>query len=275
MSHLFYLNPDPEILKRCGFLTETQAKLLADELEVQNRIILDIDAIYNEQLRIAVETSFSELIRLNNLDKHHQTLLYVCLIESNVADMEYQAIYDTYKQRLRDKQLAQFLLLYKPTSKHKPTNIKVSTLTDTIKITAPDLIDWFGSLIQEFVEQRKFIPGTHGGSLFKFTMNNDWSLNDGKLNYEVIERLAAQTIRKPGIRDRNRLLATFLFKIWNVLDKATALTTNGEVRFSDKQLKFLFEVAVILGWIDRLYYDSDDKDYIYSLLSNEMKRNML
>jgi hypothetical protein len=275
MSHRFKLTPDLQLLTSCGYLEPSVAKDIQSELDAVNSLTINLDAVHATTQREEIEVRFKDLVDRYNLTEYYETLLFVCCVESNHADLNFQHVHQNYQNRLRDKQLAQFLLLFKPNAKYPAINLKISTLTETVKITNPDLITLFGSLMTQFLEQGDFIPGIHGTSLFQFIANDTGSIDansEFKLNYAVIDALASRSVRKPGIRDRNRTLAAFLLIVWNVLDKATPLTTIEGIRFSDNQLKFLFEVAEIFEWLRDIDIHSDSKDYIYTLLLNEIKR---
>jgi hypothetical protein len=273
MSHIFTLMPDAELLFKCGYLTSYRKQLLSKELLLNGIVQIEIDSIWEEQEGKTVEQRFSELVGDFDLLEHRDTLLYVVLLESNHADVAYQLVHDTYTQRLRDKQLAQFLMLYKPGNKRLPTNIKVSSLEKTVKLTDSGLLMWFGDLVKQFLQRGEFIPGEHGSSLFKFLQTDDSQIDSKQqLNYAVIEAISSLTIKKPNIRDRNKHLASFLLVVWNVLDRETPLRAVQGAKFSDHQIKFLFEVAEIFGWLNRLQIDSEPKDYLYSLLNNQSQR---
>jgi hypothetical protein len=272
MNHEFFLTPDATLLERCGYLTQYSAQLLRAEL-LQNGIIkVEIDTVWRHEQLVELEKRFTHMLITFGLSEHYQSLFYVCLLESNLAEMRYQHAFETYNHRLRDKQLAQFLLMFQPDAKYPPISLKISSLTETVKITSEEIIGWCGSLMKQFLELGEFVPGEHGASLFSFIANAQGNLdNDSELNYDVIKNLAHKTVRRPGIRDRNRFLASFLLVVWNVLNKGTAISAPEGTRFSDKQIKFLFEVAETFGWLSGISLDSEPKDYIYTLLSNHMK----
>ncbi|RZM24754.1 MAG: hypothetical protein EOO88_21735 [Pedobacter sp.] len=233
---------------------------------------LEVDSIWNEETRLAIETGFSNLVKRYDVAEHHNTLLYICLVESNHADIQLQGIHENYKNILRLKELAQLLLLYKPTNRHKPSSIKIASLTEAIKVTDSQLISWIGSLIQEAIGDGHFNPTELGEGLFSFSNGVGKNLTDHDiLNWSMIEKTADQKIRRPGVRERNKQLSTFLLKVWQFLDNETTLTTCEGVRFTDDQLNFLFELAELLEWLREDKIESDPKDYIYTLLWNRLK----
>jgi hypothetical protein len=258
MSNAFTLHPDIALLEK---------------YEYTYMPFLEIDAVWKEEQRISIEEAFKALVEKYNIVKHYDTLLYICLVESNDAELKLNHIHDTYKNYNRVKELAQLLLLYKPDKRHRPTNLKVSGVMDTVKLTDKVLVEWVGTTIKNAIEELAFNPSELGESVFSFIATDDGSIGSSRqpLNYAIIERLANQTKRKPGIRERNKNLSNFLLRVWNFVDNETILTTEPGVRFSDHQLNFLFKVAELFEWLKGIDFDSEDKDYIYTLLGNRIK----
>lgn len=258
MTNAFILHPDINLLNKHGynFIQELQ-----------------IDAVWKEQQRIEVERAFKRLTVKYNIVEHHDTILYICLVESNNAELQLRRKHDTYKSYKRLKELAQLLLLYKPEQKHKPRTITATSLTNTVKLTDEILIEWLGTIVNNAIEELQFSVAQFGEEAFTLMSNKDGKIIDGKqsLNYHAIEIVAKQHIQKPGIRDRNKYLSSFLFMVFNFLSNETVLTTEPNVKFSDDQLNFLFHVAKLFDWLREDDFESEPKDYIKTLLNNRIK----
>jgi hypothetical protein len=263
--------PDYELANKYGYFDFGRMQASVTKLK-ESMISVEIDSIWTDEQREAVEVGFKALVEQYNISDQYDTLLYICLIESNQADFEFQLVQDAYKNNKRINELAQLLLLFKPTNKHKRSTIKVSSLIDTVKLSDPLLIEWVGKLVQEAITELNYVPGELGWEVPRFTEGENGSLftEGSPLNYTIIEKFAERTIRKPGIRERNRMLVQFLGKVLAFITRETSLTTKDGVRFSDDQLNFLFKVAELFEWIRNDDLDSEPKDYISTLLNNRI-----
>jgi len=258
MTNAFILHPDINLLNKHGynFIQELQ-----------------IDAVWKEQQRIELEQAFKRLTVKYNIAEHHDTILYICLVESNNAELQLRRKHDTYKSYKRLKELTQLLLLFKPDQKYKQRAITATSLTDTVKLTDEILIEWLGTIVNNAIEELHFSVAQFGEKAFALTYDKQGKIIDGKqtLNYDAIEGLAKRYIREPGIRDRNKYLSSFLFMVLNFLSYETVLTTEPNVKFSDDQLNFLFHVAKLFDWLHEDDFESEPKDYIKTLLNNRIK----
>jgi|GEM_PF-4972064 len=258
MSSVFSLKPDVLLLDRYGY---------------EFIPLLEIDAVWKEEQRINIETAFQELAERYKIVQHYDTLLYICLVESNNAELKLKGKHDTYKSYRRLKELAQLLLLYNAEQKYKPKTIAVASLTDKVKLNDEVLIEWLGTTIKNAIEEQKFSVAQFGEEAFTLTSNTDGKIIAGKqtLNYNAIEGLAKRYMREPGIRERNKYLSSFLFMVLNFLSNETVLTTKPNVKFSDDQLNFLFYIAKLFDWLQEDDFESEPKDYIKTLLNNRVK----
>ncbi|MHB8208649.1 hypothetical protein [Mucilaginibacter sp.] len=272
MSHIFEIQPNLTLLNKHEYLNLSEEELNAAILK-QEKLFVEVDAIYTEEKRRATEDGFKEILKYYRIEEHYETLLYICLVESNHGEIQFQHKFDAYNRSKFDKELAQLLFINNPDSTFKPNSIKVSSITDTVKITNDKLIAWIGKLINNAIEQGNFNPTELSETIFSFIADDQGSItsNNQTLNYNRIQQVAEQTTRKPGIRERNRFLAPFLFRVLAYLNEETILTTREGVRFSDDQLNFLFEVAELLDWVRAIDINSEPKDYIYTLLMNFLR----
>jgi hypothetical protein len=273
MSHIFQIQPDLALLNKHEYLTLSEEELNAAVLN-QEKLYVEVDAIYTEEKRRYTEDGFKEILKEYKIEEHYETLLYICLVESNHGEIQFQHKFDAYNRSKFDKELAQLLLINKPDSTFKPNSIKVSSITDTVKITNDKLITWIGKLINNAIEKGNFTSEELNEAIYGFTADEEGRItfDSPLLNYNRIQQVAEQTTRKPGIRERNRFLAPFLFRVLAYLNEETLLYAREGVRFSDEQLNFLFKIAELLEWVKASIIESEPKDYIYTLLANYSKR---
>jgi len=259
MGRAFTLQPDLHLLNKFNYDIVSS---------------LEIEAIETEEKRVATELRFRILVEKYCIPEHYDTLLYICLIESNDADIKYQHAYSTYKQVKRVKELAQFLRVINPANKHKADKLKLTSLTMKAEIVDQSLINWIGKAIVAKLTVEPFSNIVLGEGIWELLEYNspDPSANSLSLNFDAMEVIATKIIREPGKRERNIHLTSFLFNVWHFLDSETNLTTEDGVRFSAAQLNFLFDVAELFEWIKADNIESDPKDYIYTLLKNRINQ---
>ncbi|WP_183578746.1 hypothetical protein HDF18_22645 [Mucilaginibacter sp. X5P1] len=271
MSHIFTLQPNLVLLNKYEYLDLNEEQLKVAVLNKQ-KLEVEIDAIWETGKREATEEGFKKMIEEYGIEEHYETLLYICLVETNHADLQYQHKFDAYERNKLDRELAHLLLINKPDARHKPNSIKVSSAIDTVKVTSPKLIEWLGKLVSNAIENLDFVPSELSNTLFYFVADYEGSVGANKqpLNYVNIQQAAQRKVRKPGKRERNGYLSLFLFRVLVYLSNETSLTAKAGVRFSDDQLNFLFKVAELFEWLKGVAFDSEPKDYIYTLLHNRM-----
>jgi len=264
MSTVFLLRPDLNLLFKHGYLYSTQPAA---------SITLDIESISSEEKRKVLEAKFNDLCGKYGLMSMRDTLLYICLVEHDAAELKFQYVYKQYNEFKRAKELASLLLL-KQSDKHDTMTIKVSTLTDTVKISDRQLVQWIGDLIERTIREQDFVPDILGNAVMSFVSDAEDVISydhHNQLNYTNIEKIAVSAVRKPGIRERNRCLTTFLMALLKFMTEEQLLPKPVNIRYTDAQLNFLFELSVMLEWLQPFDFDSEPKDYMYTLLTNQAK----
>jgi hypothetical protein len=269
MSHIFNLQPDIDLLRKLGYIDN----FFEQSTPLRHYVKLEVESVTNAEERQLMESHFADLTNKFDLSDYNDTLLYITLVENERAGQLFELEHLTYEQRLRDKQLAQFLILYNPANKHKPLNVKIATAVSSINITSPDIIDWIGDLLREFIGHGEFIPGAHGSTLLRFISTEESLTIENGLNYAAIEAISNSLVKKPTIITRNKYLAPFLLRILLILNTFTPLKAATGIRFSDRQVNFLFKLAEIFNWLNENSIDSEPKDYLSSLLNNYLRKN--
>ena len=149
----------------------------------------------------------------------------------------------------------------------------LSTSNENIKLTNTKVLAWIGQLVNKTISEGSFTPSELNVEILCFIADDKGAIKNmpQPLNYQIIQNAAERKIRKPGIRERNRFLRGFFKKVLVVLNNENILRAEEGVRYADKQLNFLFEVAVLMEWLHEDEFDSEPKDYIYTLLANHDK----
>lgn len=208
MSHLFTLQPNLTMLDKYGY------EYLSE---------LDIDAIQTTKRRLNIEKKFRDLLKRSKIDEHYDTILYISLVESNNARLKENYRHHNYDQLNLVKEPAQLLLIINPQEKHQPLNIKVSSLVNSVKLTDERLIKRIIRTLHDAIEIDEFNKPMLSEMIYDMTSDEHGEILAGeqRLNYDKIKYYANATIRKPGVRERNRYLTSFLFQVWNYIDGET------------------------------------------------------
>ena len=261
------MQPDLELLYNYGYLHCTGEELQHAIYQGRGEVVETYN-IFNYETEDAFKRAFAEIITKYELEIYVYTLGYIALVENDAAYEKWWLVNDDYNSKLRTKQLAQLLTCMHETPDQKLQALKLTTLTDTVKLTDSNLIRWIGGLIAKGVSTADFTHEELGQSVYGLIADDNGSIHfDEELDYRRISYYAKKRIKKPSLH-RNKILYTFLSKVLYFLEHHTHLTTNGNSRYTDSQMNFLFELAKLFGWLNELKIESEPKDYMYALFAN-------
>ncbi|HTK20174.1 MAG TPA: hypothetical protein VL442_11690 [Mucilaginibacter sp.] len=270
MSHLFQLHPNLRTLQRYKYINAPEDQL---EYAIQNGHgeSVELDFIPGNVAKEEFIELFLNVLEKYELMDYAETLLYICLREALEYDTVINHAYDTYNSEKRAEQLAQLLLCFEETTPQQLLTLKLSTLKQTVKITDNNLITWIGGLIKAGFENGKFSYGQLGEGVWHLLEPGPNGLKfPSTLNYDRIKSIANKTVRSPTLIHKKQI-AYRLHNIWQFINCETTLTSDQDVRYSDKQLNCLFEIAQVLGWLHVDAINSPPKDYMYALFTNYIR----
>lgn len=255
MTHAFKIYPDVSLLKKYGYAYINP---------------LEIEPVWTKEQRQTIEVEFAKLTSNYELTAFYDTLLYIVLIEHNHADIRFQHYNEVLNHSQRTKELAQLLLLLNPKEKHKPSSLKISSVTQTVTIQDSKIMSWIGNLINNSITNLDFSISELGEEALTFGVSFEHQTDNAQfhLDYEQIQFYANRKLNKRIKREKNKVLAPFLLKVLYFLNSETPLCTPPTVRFTDRQLNFLYSLAVMLEWLNHDSISSDGKDYLGTLLLN-------
>lgn len=262
-----HLQPDLQLLYNYGYLHCTEEEL-HHAIDLGRSEVVETYNILNYETEDAFKRSFTEIIIKYELEIYMHTLGYIALVENDGAYENWSLINGDYDSRLRTKQLAQLLMCMHETSDQKLQAFKLTTLTDTVKLTDSNLIRWIGGLIAKGLSTADFTLDELGQSVYRLIADDNGAIHfDEELDYTRISYYAKKRIIRPS-RQRNKILYAFLSKVLYFLEHHTDLTTSGNSRYTNSQMNFLFDLAELFGWLNRLEIDSEPQDYMYAFFQN-------
>ncbi|RYY49279.1 MAG: hypothetical protein EOO06_07570 [Chitinophagaceae bacterium] len=257
MSYVFKLNPDPELLKRHGY----------EYLQ-----ILWFPSVWNAEIGKTIEEEFRWLLRTYKLERYYDTLLYICLVESNHAEVIIEHRISNFDVKKRMIELAKFIQLLNPKYDDTPKVLKLSLKGKTAIIKDNKTVKWISGLIETTIENVDINEVQDYVNFLFFRADENGGIDGSrKLNFANIDLIANTKVRKPDKRVKNDALARFLLRVLNYINEETTMKVQPGILYSKSELTFLFEVARIFDWLDYDITDTPHK-YISSLLNNRTNR---
>jgi len=255
MSHIFQLKPNLDLLEQYGY---------------EFIPALEVEDIYTTESRLELERKFRAVLKKHGIEDHYETLFYISLIGSIDASTKYYYAYDAYLSAKRTKQLAALLNTLKHTDNKRIQKLTLQTLSGQEVLDDKILIAWIGEVLSLAMINKGH--STLGDAVFKLIKNPPSATNQSiELNYEAIGKLANARLIKP-YKLRTKLISDFLLRIRQYIQEQTAIKKSTDVRFSDSQMKLLYDIGSVLGWINDDAIESEPKDYMYSLLKSQSER---
>jgi len=266
---MLYFNPKPDFNKLSKYYKFSEpAETMFQQYSDGYPIIIDW---YDSDEKVdAIQNRFTEIINDFGLIEHFDNLLFLVLskiqdVEAIIDELEFQ-----YHQKKRTKELANLLLTYfEAQPKFVNASIHLKTRTGAAKLNDPKLIQWlFDSILKGFKE------GTMNIADFEYNIRerffddteNGKMLSKTKLNIE-----ANAKIDSPN-KSIKALQAEFCLYVYLYLRHETEIIENKNAFLSDKLLNFYFELISLFGYIDPNAIESENKDYMSSLIRNQVNK---
>jgi len=215
------------------------------------------------------EANFKTLLANYQIEDHYDNLMYVVLSVFDAVFTGIQHAHDDYNSKKRARELAQLLLLLKPTQTYKTNSIAFKTPTSDAKINDPILIHWITESLINSIRKFQYSP-TQFGDTTHFMLNPSGQFNDQELDYSVLKEMADKRLINPK-NTVKRGHFTICYTVYKYLELATTLTASKGTQFSDTQLTFLFELLQLLKQVHIETITSEPKDYMSSLMYNFIK----
>lgn len=229
---------------------------------------IEVEFWQTDEQFIDVFNRFKEITEKYELEEWCEDILLLLLlkyktIEENIYDLQLD-----YANRVRAKELAKLLLIAKETPKQKYNKLSIATLTDTAKISDPDIISWISQLITGAIENGRYpisLLGLAASDMYIDDTNDRRQLSIAKLQSAATDRIT--TVNKI-VKERQADLCLHIYKY--MVDE-TGIKPTSDRWFSDKLLNFYFDVLEMFKYADRLAIESEPKDWTRTFLMNRLK----
>jgi hypothetical protein len=214
-------------------------------------------------------------IRQFGLNDHLDELLFIIFTEDEILqnrliddETEYNGINNTID-------VSKFLLAFKNGKSNPLFQIGIKENIGTIYkpktvsnfIHSEEISKWMCQIILDTIESGNY-PDFLFGDIFRdATIGQRISTEKESIPIASLEYGA--TLKNKSFKVyRKRRYAEFCLKILSYLNSYTELKTNSNIKITDKQAKFLFEILQSLNYLDKDTISSPPKDYINVMIRN-------
>jgi hypothetical protein len=230
---------------------------------------VEVDFWDTDERFVKIFNTYSDILKRYDLEEWGDDILLLLLlkyktVEENIYDLELD-----YANRKRAKELAQLLLLAKQTPTKKYNKLSVASLTDTAKVSDPEIISWISELLVSAIEKEQYPVSLFGLAAVDMYMED--GVDSKELNIERLKVAATFRITNVSkvIKENQADLCLFLYKY--LCDEAD-MKPDGDQWFSDKLLNFYFDILEMFGYTNRISIESEPKDWTRTFLMNRLKQ---
>ncbi|WP_029275091.1 hypothetical protein [Pedobacter borealis] len=264
------LNPDLEKLKT--YLGEWHFKTFTKQRYAQLELALSKDQYkrYSDGLKGVIEKY--------KLQEVCEELLYVIFKEDEVLGDNIrndQTRYD-YLENIID--VSKFLLAFKNSqdNPHFQIGIKENTGTENIPINKTyfvknaEISKWMCQVICDAIEVGNLPYGLVDEQSTENIFGSSYYDSQAPIKVENLERGANLKNKSFSVYRRKRYVE-FCYEVKNFLEEYTNLKSAANVKVSDEQANFFFDILSVLDYLNFEKIESDPKDYINSMIRNHNK----
>ena len=211
-----------------------------------------------------------------------ETLMYVVLEENELAIERIHAELDSLQYKAIAKGLAELISkevpegLFKLSLADRKKKDGLQLASQSLKLASDKVA---GFIVKAVTEKLLMLDRTVldlGPEVLRILLGDSCTLtNTTRLNTERITMAAKQIISLKDVKTRRTAMLTeCMLKIWHFMNQETNLKATGKTKFTDAQLAFLYDVAVLLGWKNRAL-EGNGAGYIRSMFSNYLNTNSI
>lgn len=202
------------------------------------------------------------------LTEHYNELLYLILRGMAATDEKYNLLIDIYNEKMKVREVAQFLLTIKELKSNDNLQLVLKPSTSSSAAIKNNAIArWMAELIYEQIEKKNFTMEVFGSQLYTlFDVGGNVDFN-APIDLSKLEALANSRPKnpKPMLKKYNYLSC---LSMQPFLDEHTLLKLPDDVKLTDAQANFFFDVLEHIGYINRDNINSEPKDYMHALFAN-------
>jgi hypothetical protein len=245
---------------------------------ITNQMISDIEANvgvpvnlehYDEYSFIELSNGLKTVLTKYNLDDHYSELLYLVVKKDEEIRITYNSLWQNYNDDKTSKEIAEFLLAYKQSKPNQPFQLTAKAFTGSVSIKNTHIARWMCEIIYTAIEKQEFPLRLFGAKvLHNLFGSNPFDVNE--VSIETLEATAKLTTRKPTVKLK-RLYVEFCLYVQLYLINQTHLTLPENVLFTDTHTNLFFDLLELLGYLDRDEIESEPKDYIHTMLRNQIR----
>lgn len=221
-------------------------------------------------LEYITETEYSrinsELLNmLTKLDirQHHTELLYLIIKKYESLEERIEALWRNYDDDLKSREVARFLLAYKASSPTQEFHLSAKPITGSATIKDTAIARWMAEQIYLAVERKNYTLDLFGEKLI-YNLFGDVATSEKEISIYRLTTTANLKVRKPTVL-LNKLYVEFCLHLLTYLNEETLLTASENIKLTNDQGRFLFNVMALVGYIDPEKIASPPDSYVASL----------
>lgn len=199
------------------------------------------------------------------LESHYTELLYLLLKKNEQIRVRYDAYWQNYDDDLTSSEVAKFLLAYKTSNPKHQFHLTAKPLKGSVTIKDSAISRWMAETIYNRIESRDFPLGLFGEKIIYDLFGPD--LDSESISLERLEATANLKPKKPTVRIK-KLYSELCLYLQVYLNAETDMKASENVLVADSQANLFFDLLELLGYLRKDRFDSEPKDYIYSMLNN-------
>lgn len=262
----------PDIKKLKVYLGEWQIKTFTAQGYAQLELALDEDQYkrYADGLKGVIEK-----YKLNEV---REELLYVIFREDEILGdniQDDQARYDYLENII---EVSKFLLAFKNSedNPHFQIGVRENTGTELMPINKTHFVKnaeiskWMCQVICDAIEVGNLPYGLVDEQSTENIFGSTYYGSQGPIKIEKLERGANLKNKSFSVYRRKRYVE-FCYQVQNFLEEYTNLKSSANVKISDEQANFFFDILNVLNYLNFEKIESEPKDYINSMIRNYNK----
>lgn len=264
------LHPDLKKLK--AYLGEWHIKTFTEQGFAQLELALDEDQFqrYSDGLK--------GVINKYNMNEVRDELLYIILKEDEISGDNIRNDQQRYDYLENTIDVSKFLLAFK-NSQDNPNfqiGVKENTGNENMPVNKTHFVKnteiskWMCQVICDAIEVGNLPYGLVDEQSTENIFGSIYYGNQAPIKIKNLERGAHLKNKSFAVYRRKRYVE-FCYEIKNFLEEYTNLKTSANVKISDEQANFFFDILSVLDYLNYEKIESEPKDYINSMIRNYSK----
>lgn len=263
----FHLHPNFKKLSKYYTLPKTLPKTGND---THRCFMVDIDSWQSNEVMLSKLISFNRIFKDYDLTEAQDDIMYLLLTKFRAINEVIIELENEYKQKSRVIELLNFLEVLQATNDRNKTQLSITSITDKAKVTDNGIIGWVNDAITQMIIKKQIPLNLFGHYLLDLGI--DTSSNQYTVNGKTLKEFHSELDIKSPRKEIKQQKADFCLETYTYLTKETHIKPDSKAVFSDRLLKFYFEILELFDYVKELDIDSEPKDYARSLLWNRIKQ---